>query len=90
MKIYIIIFEIIRITDFEKIRFIEIMESLGEHIQLTKNSFMIASELSPVEMRNYLRTIREDARIFISQISSPAAWGNLICSNSEVKEMFHL
>lgn len=89
MKLYIIIFEIIRITDFEKIRFVEIMESIGVHTQLTKTSFMVASELSPVEMRNYLRTIREDARIFISQISSPAAWGNLICSNTEVKDMFH-
>lgn len=88
MRLYIIIFELARITDFEKIRFVEIMESFGDHIQLTKTSFMIASELAPVEMRNHLRVIREDARIFITQISSPAAWGNLICGNSEVKDMF--
>lgn len=89
MKLYIIVFEISRITNFEQIRFIKLMDSFGDNIQLTINSYMLLSELSPVEMRNQLRSIRNNARIFISEISSPAAWGNLICENSEVKDFFH-
>lgn len=89
MKLYIIVFEISRITKFEQIRFIKLMEFFGENIQLTINSYMLLSEISPVEMRNQLRSIRNNARIFISEISSPAAWGNLICENSEVKDFFH-
>lgn len=65
------------------------MDSFGDNIQLTINSYMLLSEFSPVEMRNQLRSIRNNARIFISEISSPAAWGNLICENSEVKDFFH-
>jgi hypothetical protein len=89
MKLYIIVFEISRITNFEQIRFIKLMDSFGDNIQLTINSYMLLSEFSPVEMRNQLRSIRNNARIFISEISSPAAWGNLICENSEVKDFFH-
>lgn len=89
MKLYIIVFEISRITNFEQIRFVKLMDSFGDNIQLTINSYMLLSEFSPVEMRNQLRSIRNNARIFISEISSPAAWGNLICENSEVKDYFH-
>ena len=88
MKLYILVFEINRINEFEQYSFVRLMESFGSHIQLTKNSFMLLSEVSPVEMRNKIRTIRHDARIFVSEISSPAAWGNLICENSEIKDFF--
>lgn len=88
MRLYIIIFELSRITEFEKMKFYDIMESFGYNIQLTKTSYMLLSERHPVDMRNHLRTIRDDARIFVSEISSPAAWGNLVCANSEIKELF--
>lgn len=88
MKLYILVYEINRMTEFEKYSFVKLLESFGINIQLTKNSFMIQSEVSPVEMRNQIRMVRHDARIFISEISSPAAWGNLICENSEVKDFF--
>lgn len=65
------------------------LDSFGDYVNLTKNSYMILSELSPVEMRNDLRTLRKDARIFVAEVSSPAAWGNLICANFEIKDLFH-
>lgn len=58
--------------------------------KLAEDIYIILSSNSAVEVRNYLVSkINTIDKIFVGELSSSAAWRNLIADSDEIKEMFN-
>ena len=57
---------------------------------ITENSYLVLSNNSSVEIRNYIiNNIKHLNRIYVGEMSTAAAWRNAMSDSDEIKEMFN-
>ena len=70
-----------------------ILDNLGTKgycIQVTLHSFILSSDISAVELRDFLKGVDVGVlSIFVSKIVLPAAWYKSLSENSVIKQFFH-
>lgn len=65
---------------------VEMLNSIGQTLQLSSHSFMMSSVDTAVVIRNAIKNSPFDIKsIFVAEVSSPAAWRNLSADNNDVK-----
>ena len=63
-----------------------LLESIGYTLRLSEHAYMLASVDSATVIRDAIKNSPFDVeRIFVSEVSSPAAWRNLLAENNEIK-----
>ena len=68
----------------------ELLLSIGESIQLSEHSFLLYTDATAVAIRDALKNSPYDFDgIFVSTVSSPSAWRNLLPENDDIKEFLH-
>ena len=68
----------------------EYLKSKGDCLQLTYHSFMLAAEVSAVELRDAVKGMGSSIEsVFVSKMARPAAWSNSLSENSDIKVLFH-
>ena len=86
-KTYIIVLEYLT-GDTEEFTssIITLLESIGYTLRLSEHAYMLASVDSASVIRDAIKNSPFDIdRIFVSEVSSPAAWRNLIADNNDIK-----
>ena len=86
-KTYIIVLEYTT-NDIEEVipGIISMLESIGYTLRLSEHAYMLASVDSATVIRDAIKNSPfEIGRIFVSEVSSPAAWRNLAADNNDVK-----
>lgn len=59
-------------------------------VKLTEESFLITSENTPVEIRNFITSkLANLSRIFIGEMKESAAWRNMIDDSDKIKQIFN-
>lgn len=67
---------------------VAMLASIGHVLQLSEHAFIMASADSAVVIRDAIKNSPyEIGRIFVAEVSSPAAWRNLISDNNELKSI---
>lgn len=65
---------------------LEMLNSIGKTLLLSGHSFMMVSVDTAVIIRDAIKNSPFDIEsIFVGEVSSPAAWRNLVADNSDVK-----
>lgn len=65
---------------------VEMLNSIGRTLQLSKHSFMMLSVDAAVVIRDAIKNSPfEIESIFVAEVNSPAAWRNLAADNNDVK-----
>lgn len=68
----------------------EYLKSRGNCLQLTYHSFMLAAEVTAVELRDAVKGMGKGVEsVFVSKMALPAAWSNSLSENSDIKVLFH-
>ena len=68
----------------------EFLKTKGNCLQLTKHSFMLAADVTAVELRDVIKgTNKRVESVFVSKMALPAAWSNSLSDSSEIKALFH-
>ena len=68
----------------------EYLKSKGNCLQLTYHSFMLAAEVTAVELRDAIKGISDKVEsVFVSKMALPAAWSNSLSESSDIKVLFH-
>ena len=66
------------------------LKNKGKCLQLTEHSFLLASENSAAELRDYIKVFEEGIqRVFVSKVTPPATWFSSLSDNSSIKALFH-
>ena len=70
----------------ERLGVLKMLESIGYTLELSEHAFLLASSDSTTVVRDAIKGSPFDIeRIFVSEISSPAAWRNLVAQNNDIK-----
>ena len=87
-KIYIVILEYaFDSSTASTANIVEMLNSIGHTLQLSEHSFIMASPDEVKVIRDAIKNSPYDIdRIFVSEVSSPSAWSNLVPDNSEIKK----
>ena len=84
MKQLIIIYELLSSNLNEKTLFENMIRKYDNYAFLSNNACIIWTDTTPVNVRDYLlQGLRNKDKIFVSEISAPAAWNNI---SKEVSE----
>lgn len=86
-KTYIIVLEYI-MNDVEDLTsgITALLETIGYTLRLSEHAYMLASVDSATVIRDAIKNAPFDIdRIFVSEVSSPAAWRNMVAENNEIK-----
>lgn len=86
-KTYIIVLEYI-MNDVEDLTsgITALLETIGYTLRLSEHAYMLASVDSSTVIRDAIKNAPFDIdRIFVSEVSSPAAWRNMVAENNEIK-----
>ena len=68
----------------------EYLKSKGNCLQLTCHSFMLAAEVTAIELRDSIKGISDKVdSVFVSKLALPAAWSNSLSESSDIKVLFH-
>lgn len=60
------------------------------YAKLTEHAYMILSNAGAIDIRNYITdNVKSMERIFISQVSVPAAWRGMLNDSSVIKDLFN-
>lgn len=79
MRQIIIIFEFQRLSSFRVAPFKDMIRKYGSYAFVTNNSCVVWTNATTVSVRDYLMTgIGSGDKLFVSEISAPAAWTNSI------------
>jgi hypothetical protein len=70
---------------FDEMAFFNAIQGFQVWGRITENTYIVNSKLAPLEIHNLLSKYAINCRIFISRITSPAAWSNTICSNEWIQ-----
>lgn len=62
---------------------------VGDARQLTKESYLLASPLKATEVRDYIMATIRPLRAYVTKVAHGAAWNNVMCSNSDIKEFYN-
>lgn len=67
-----------------------LLDSNFKRVKLTEDSYLIASNNSPVEIRNYVMSkISNISRIFVGEMKESAAWRNMLTDSEIIKQLFN-
>lgn len=86
-RTYVVVLEL-QISDGEEVSsdITALLESIGYTLRLSEHAYMLASVDSATVIRDAIKNSPFDVeRIFVSEVSSPAAWRNLLAENNEIK-----
>lgn len=61
---------------------------IGLFLKLTRHAYLLKTDSTPVEVRDNLKKYSEEVEIFISQLTTPAAWRNIDAESDEIKNVF--
>lgn len=90
MRLYIITIE-------KKDKILSVTESVEDilrnnfiYVKLTESSYLVRSQNSSVEIRNFLveNTVGIN-RLFVGEMANSAAWRNMLSENDNIKEIFN-
>ncbi len=67
-----------------------LLDSNFNWVKLTSHSYIIKSNNTPVEIRNFL-TVKYPSisRLFIGEMNPSAAWKNMLSESEMIKELFN-
>ena len=66
------------------------LKSKGDCLQLTYHSFMLAGQVTAVELRDAIKGMGNRIEsVFVSKMALPAAWSNSLSESSDIKVLFH-
>lgn len=88
-RTYIIVLEYI-MNDVEDLTsgITALLETIGYTLRLSEHAYMLASVDSATVIRDAIKNAPFDIdRIFVSEVSSPAAWRNLLSDNNDIKAL---
>lgn len=89
MNKYIVVIEYNEFIEVEE-RIYDLLCSIGHTEQLTMHSFLIATELDVVYVRNSIKNSPYDVdSIFVITVKSPAAWRKVMSDNDDIKNLLH-
>lgn len=76
MAVYIVTYDLCNeSTSDSYIKLISLIKEEGVWACLGGSSYLVESELSPVELRDkYKQTLDKDDKLFVGVVSAPAAW----------------
>ena len=90
MYLYIIIIEWEKNILPETTALQELLSANFTSRSITENSYLVLSNNSSVEIRNYIvNSIKHLNRIYVGEMSTTAAWRNAMSDSDEIKEMFN-
>ncbi len=91
MSCYIITYDLVsgpsesRRADYDAIK--ELIKSYGTWAKITESCYAIVSEKKASEVRDHIKTVlRSSDRLFVLKSSGIAAWSNVICRSTWLKE----
>lgn len=90
MRLYIITIEkkdnVLSVTDSVE----DILRNNFIYVKLTESSYLVRSQNSSVEIRNFLveNTVGIN-RLFVGEMANSAAWRNMLSENDNIKEIFN-
>lgn len=90
MRLYIITIEkkdnVLSVTDSVE----DILRNNFIYVKLTESSYLVRSQNSSVEIRNFLveNTVGIN-RLFVGEMANSAAWRNMLSENDNIKELFN-
>lgn len=68
----------------------KLLDSNFKWVKLTEQSYLIASNNSPVEIRNYLTNkLSNISRIFVGEMKESAAWRSMLTDSEQIKQIFN-
>lgn len=68
----------------------KLMDSNFKWAKLTEDSYLIRSNNSPVEIREYLTNkLSNISRIFIGEMKESAAWRGMLTDSEHIKQIFN-
>lgn len=71
-------------------KIIDYLKLKGTCLQLTDHSFLLASENTAAELRDYIKVFEEGIqRVFVSKVTPPAAWFSSLSDSLSIKALFH-
>lgn len=93
-KQYILMNKYIILIEWTQIPATETLESILSqnfiYAKLTEHAYMIISNVGAIDIRNYISdNVKSIERIFISQVSAPAAWRGMLSDSSVIKDLFN-
>lgn len=84
MATYIISYDLVKKRDYEEIY--NAIKSLGKWARVVESTWIVVSEKSCVEVRDYLlEHMDDDDQLFVTKSSGVGAWRNVRCSNEWLK-----
>lgn len=69
--------------------FVNRLLSMGNFLKISTTVYMLQSNLTAVDIRESLKDVDDNRGIFISALTTPAAWRNIDVENDKIKEMYH-
>lgn len=89
MNKYIVVIEYNDFIEVEE-RIYDLLCSMGSTEQLTKHSFLIATEQDVVYVRDSIKNSPYDVdSIFVITVESPAAWRKVMSDSDDIKGLLH-
>ena len=73
----------------QSLSFVSHLGSIGEAKQLTAETYLLASPLKASEVRDYIMATIRPLRACVTKVAHGAAWNNVMCSNSDIKEFYN-
>lgn len=84
MSTYVISYDLIKNKDYESIH--NAIKTLGKWARVVESTWIITSDKTCTEVRDYLlKHMDDDDRLFVIQSSGIGAWKNVKCSNEWLK-----
>lgn len=79
MAVYIVTYDLINEVDSTSYQqLLQLIKSEGVWARLGGSSYLVESDLSPVELRNkYKSALDKDDKLYVGQVVAPAAWYGL-------------
>lgn len=69
--------------------FVTRLESLGYYLKLTSTCYLLRTNSNAVDIREALKEVDDEIGLFVSALTTPAAWRNLEVDNDKLKSMYH-
>ena len=68
----------------------KLLEANFKRVKLTEESYLVSSNNSPVEIRNFITNkIPNIGRIFIGEMKESAAWKSMLSESDNIKQIFN-
>ena len=89
---YIIVIEYTNESESVQDSMRSILEQIGNTLQISKHAFVLNARrtIDAVAIREAIKqSAYETEQIFVSAMTIPAAWRNIMCDNSDLKDLLN-